>query len=1127
MPKIYDNIEHHFTDGLNDTLKVSKRADFCVGYFNLRGWEIVADQIDNLTGEMISEKDEIIHRTCRLLIGMQKRPAEMLRESFAKKNDLKIDNQEAYKLKRQIAEEFRNQLTVGIPTNQHEKTLQKLSRQMKDKKVAVKLFLKHSLHAKLYLAHRNDKQVPIVAFLGSSNLTFSGLSGQGELNIDVVDHDAALKLSAWFDQRWEERLCLDITKELIEIIDESWASEKLKSPYHIYLKIAYHFSAEARAGINGFDLPKIFETELLDFQKKAVLVAAQYLNQRNGVLIGDVVGLGKTITAIALAKLFEDDYFLETLIICPRNLMSMWEDYAQKYKIRAKVISQSSVQKELPKMSRYRLLIIDESHNLRNEEGKRYKAIKEYLQKNESKVILLSATPYNKTYLDLATQLSLFISDETDLGITPEHYIKSLGGFANFQAKHSDISARTIKAFKQSESSEDWRELMRLYLVRRTRSFIKKNYAKTDHVNGRQYLEFSDQTRSYFPDRIAKKVLYRFDPNDENDIYASLYSDKIVDAINNLALPRYGLQGYFSVKPNTSEEADKLLKTFSYAGKRLIGFCRTNLFKRLESSGYSFLLSLSRHILRNYVFIYALENNLRIPIGKNMLSSFDNYMGDRDVEKGNISSWVQDEETFLENAKELYEEFAKQENQKKIQENNSDFFADFVKTTSKGEKIDISLLKDLKEDSKKIIEILKIGAQWNPDQDRQLNALQELLNEHSNEKVLIFTQFADTAKYLENELKKRGFQNMACVTGDSKNPTELAHRFSPKSNKKTVSDEIQVLISTDVLSEGQNLQDSHIIVNYDLPWAIIRLIQRTGRVDRIGQQAEQIICYSFFPEDGLEKIIKLRARLEQRIKENAEVVGSDETFFEGDPINLMDLYNENSGILEETTAETEVDLSSWAYEIWKNAIEKDPRLSTFIPNMPNVSYATKEFADKKNADSVIVYTQTSEDNDVLIWLDSQGKIITESQYAILKAAECDLHTPALPKLENHLDLVEQGMNLIVDQNKTLGGSLGKKNGIRYRVYNKLKNYEEKHTNTLFDSNMLKQIKTAMDDLLKYPLKEYAKESLNRQLKIGITDSQLVDLVLLMIREDRWVLVHSEKESEQKDTQIICSLGLRK
>lgn len=1117
MPKIYDNIENQLTTGLNETLEVSQRTDFCVGYFNLRGWKEVADKIDLLSGATINEGTEDIYRTCRLLVGMQKLPIDILREHLTNDEDHIIDQAEAVKLKKKLAQEFKDQLTIGTPTEADERALRQLSQQMKAKKVTVKLHLRYTLHAKLYLAYSQDKRVPVVGFLGSSNLTLAGLAKQGELNIDVLDQDAANKLAKWFNDRWKDRWCIDITEELIEIIDNSWAADRLVPPFHIYLKIAYHLSREARAGINEFKLPKVFQQELLEFQQKAVLVAAHHLHKRDGVLIGDVVGLGKTITATALAKMFEDDFFLETLIICPKNLVEMWEDYAHKYHLRAKVISQSRVQSILSNLRRYRLVIIDESHNLRNERGSRYRAIKEYLIENESKVILLSATPYNKTYFDLSNQLRLFISDDKDLGISPERYIESIGGQIQFSAKHTETFIRSIKAFERSNFSDDWRELMRLYLVRRTRSFIKNNYAEIDTANDRKYLTFSDGSRSYFPDRIPKRVEYTFNPKDPKDQYAKLYSSKIVDILNSLNLPRYGLQKFLNDRPliKATKEEELLMGNLSHAGKRLMGFCRTNLFKRLESSGYSFLLSLSRHILRNYIFIYALENHLLVPIGKNISQNLDDYLDDEDTDADaddNSLNLILKEETYLQNAGELYKQF-ETKFKNRFDWIRSDFFANSLQTS-------------LINDSRAIIKILIIGKDWNPDNDRQLNALHKLLTvAYSKEKVLVFTQFADTADYLTEQLKKRGVQRLESVTGDNENPTGFAQRFSPNSNKKpeiiNAKQELRILITTDVLSEGQNLQDAHIILNYDLPWAIIRLIQRAGRVDRIGQKATQIICYSFLPEDGIEQIINLRRRLTQRIEENAEVVGSDETFFEGDPVNITDLYNEKSGILDGDDDDTEVDLASYAYQIWKNATDANSQLNKIIPDLPNVVYATKHNNDIPVKDGVIVYTKTAEDNDVLAWMDKSGKVITQSQLAILRAAQCSPNEPALYKIDTHHELVKKAIDYIKDEEVNTGGSLGKKTGVKYRVYMKLDRYCKEFENTLFVNE---QLKKSVDDIYKYPLKEFARETLSRQLKSGIDDDQLASLVISLREEDKLCIVN-EDEQPNKQPQIICSLGL--
>ena len=191
------------------------------------------------------------------------------------------------------------------------------------------------------------------------------------------------------------------------------------------------------------------------------------------------------------------------------------------------------------------------------------------------------------------------------------------------------------------------------------------------------------------------------------------------------------------------------------------------------------------------------------------------------------------------------------------------------------------------------------------------------------------------------------------VTGDTDDPTKYAWRFSPESNHKRQQvppeQELRVIVATDVLSEGQNLQDAAIVVNYDLPWAIIRLVQRAGRVDRIGQKAETILCYSFLPADGVERILRLRTRVHQRLRENAEVVGTDEHFFEDDhdEQTIRDLFTEKSGILDDDP-DSEVDLSSYAYQIWKNAIDRDPSLEKTIPALPEVVYSTRAHSPTEN-----------------------------------------------------------------------------------------------------------------------------------------------------------------------------------
>lgn len=1126
MARIYDNIDIKFTEGLNGIITNVgvKRVDFCVGYFNLRGWDLIVNQIDNIPGDYVYENDKRTLRYCRLLIGMHRPDEDLIKLLYSNKEETP-DSEYVLQCKMQIARDFRKQLLLGLPTKKDEWTLRKLSSQLKEGKVCVKLYLKELLHAKLYLAHRpEDHFNKIQAIMGSSNLTYSGLTKQGELNAEFADSDSAQKLSQWFDDRWDDRFCLDITDELIKIIDESWAGQTEIPPYYIYLKTAYHLSQEARNGIKEFTLSPEFKRELFDFQQTAVKIAAKNLNndKRNGAMIGDVVGLGKTIIACAIAKIYEMTFASSTLIICPANLQDMWRKYIVKYDLKADVMSLSKPI-DVDSLRYYRLIIVDESHNLRNSAGKRYQNIKNLITHQDSKVLLLTATPYNKDYSDLSSQLGLFIGEDQDLGIRPEEYIRSLGGEREFYRKHNDIHIRSIKAFEKSTYTDDWNELMKLFLVRRTRTFIKNNYAKTDENNNRKYLQFPNGTRSYFPDRIPCSI--KFD-TEVGDQYSRLYSSDMITFMESLELPRYGLINFFDKTKATGIQPyeQTIIDNLSRAGRRMMGFCKSTFFKRMDSSGFAFLLTLYRHILRNAVFIYAIENKLPLPIGdENNLP--DEYIEDEDTNENIfgdsllVESVITEEQTivipkdmdvYMRKAKEYYEI---------ITTKNSCSWIDskYFKRTLK---------QQLINDCKILLNMIKLCGDWNPQTDPKLNKLVEYLNsKHKEDKVLVFTQFSDTANYIYRQLKKRGFLNIDCATGNSKNPTEITERFSPKSNDKDypADEQTRVLIATDVLSEGQNLQDSHVIMNFDLPWAIIRLIQRAGRVDRIGQKSEKIYCYSFFPAQGIEDIISLRKRLNDRINANANIVGSDEIFFEGNEQNLRDMFNEKSGIIDDED-DNDVDLSSQAYQIWKNAIDANPKLKEIIPALNNVIYSTKSTNDLA-MNGVITYTKTHNDFDVLTWLDADGKIISQSQKRILSAMECAIDTVSVEPLDNHHELVSRAVDSISKDNHSIGGMLGSRFGTRYRIVFLLENYcQNTPISLLFSQEKKEELKLAIDDIYNYPLNEGAKFTLGRMLRNSSPDD-IVDCVLDMRRNFSLCRIEDNRNNH-KEPSIICSMGIK-
>lgn len=1124
MARIYDNIEVKFKEGLQGIMASGgvERVDFCVGYFNLRGWNMIVNQVDELPGGYVYENDEQKYRVCRLLVGMHRPPEELIRSIYGQTNNY-VDADYANKCKLQIAVEFKKQLLIGLPTKQDEWTLRRLSSQLKDGKVVVKLYLKEPLHAKLYLAYRpSDFSSKIIGIMGSSNLTYSGFKGQGELNADFTDSDHVQKLANWFDDRWNDRFCLDITQELIKVIDESWASEKIIPPYYIYLKTAYHLSQEARSGIKEFTLTPEFRHELFDFQQTAVKIAARHLRneKRGGAMIGDVVGLGKTITACAIAKIYETTYASSTLVICPANLQEMWRKYAIKYDLKVDIMSMSKPI-DVDSARYYRLIIVDESHNLRNG-GKRYSNIKSLIEHQDSNVLLLTATPYNKDFSDLANQLKLFIGEDQDLGIRPEEYIRQLGGERAFMQRHSEIFIRSIRAFEQSPYAEDWNELMKLFLVRRTRTFIKENYAKVDETDGRKYLLFNDGSRSYFPDRIPKALKFE---TVEGDQYSRLYSSSMIGMMEDLQLPRYGLVKYINenktIDATTIEK--QLLENLSRAGNRMMGFCKSTFFKRIDSSGFSYLLTLYRHILRNMVFVYAIENKLPLPIGdENTLP--DEYIADEDsnlqffssdedrvIAEGATITFPTDIDVYRKKAQEYYQIISTKNNLAWL---DSKYFKRTLK-------------QHLLSDCEKIIDMIKLCGDWKPADDQKLLELEKLLSDiHSKEKVIVFTQYSDTALYVYKQLKRRGFDHIGYVTGGYKNPTEMVERFSPVSNGKTnlsPDDEIRVLIATDVLSEGQNLQDAHVIVNYDLPWAIIRLIQRAGRVDRIGQKEDKIFCYSFFPADGVESIIRLRSRLNERINENANIVGSDEIFFEGNEQNLRDMFNEKSGVLDEED-DGDVDLSSQAYQIWKNATDANPKLKQIIPSIPNIAYSTKAVKDA-GEQGVITYARTANDFDVLSWLSPDGSLVSQSQRRILQVMSCSSDTPATMPIDNHHELVAKAVEGIAEQTTTsnIGGILGNRFSTRYRIIHLLEHAYERPLDLFYTEEIKTALKLAIDDIYNNPLLESTKTILGQMLRRS-SQEEIVDYVLELRRNGTFCRI-SEDTNQHREPQIICSMGL--
>ncbi len=1206
MPTIFDNIQVKLSEGLRTVLPQANSASFCVGYLNLRGWGQVADLIKHLPGG-----DEA--HCCRLLVGMHRAPEEEMKLlSSARRRCITPDGPTLARLKRRVSESFKEQLEFGVPTAEAESSLRQLARQLRARKVRVKAFLAHPLHAKLYLVRRQDPVAPLVGFVGSSNLTLAGLAHQGELNVDVVEQDAAQKLQDWFDARWHDELAFDISDDLAELLETSWARTALVRPYLVYLKIAHHLCEEARRGEREFRPPKLFRGVLLDFQEAAVPLAAHYLHRRGGVLLGDVVGLGKTLMATAIARVLQEDDDSNTLVICPPKLQPVWDRYLQEYQITGRVLSLGKVIDELPNLPRYRLVVIDESHNLRQRGGQRYRAIRDYIDRNEPRVLLLTATPYNKQFTDLSNQLRLFVDEDKDLHLRPEQFFQAWAAAekneADFVAQYQ-TSTRSLRAFEQSFFPEDWRDLMRLFLVRRTRQFIIKHYAKFDEVKQRYFVTLNGQP-AYFPLREPRRVPFAIREGDPTDQYARLFHDGVVAVIENLALPRYGLANYLVKDAERLATVDekRILGNLNRAGRRLIGFCRTNLFKRLESSGHSFLLSVDRHIVRNLTTLHALENGLPAPIGTQDAAMLDTALSDADDEFTNTENEDPaatqrdafgpsdrfDLPAYRARAAAIYEAY------------RSQFYTRFDWLDPKFFRADLA--KDLLADAEALLAVFTRAGHWKPDADAKLAALEELLSrKHRNDKVLVFTQFADTALYLRDQLQQRGLTNLAVATNATADPVTLARRFSPSTNGglRPGESELRVLIATDVLAEGQNLQDAHLVVNFDLPWAIIRLIQRAGRVDRIGQKHDTITVYLFLPAEGVERIIRLRSRLFRRLQENQEVIGTDESFFGEDAANkLRDLYTEKAGTLDDDPADEDIDLASLALQVWNSASAEDQKAAAALPPVIAATRALQGGADNPacepdqqtrlsalpsgagnpacdpaqtglsglpsgadnpvrepnqqtglsalpsgagnpacepdqqtrlsalpstlaNPPGVIAYLRFPDRTDALVRVDEHGNLVSQSFSAIFRAAACAPDTPALPRAENHHDLVAHCVQIATEEQTAFGGQLGGLRSVRRKLWDRLDRFRKAQiaNPTLFSSQLLAQLEPVLDLLWRFPLKRAAQDAISRQMRLGITDEALLDLVLRRAADENLCEMTEADETEPAEPKIICWMGL--
>ncbi len=745
------------------------------------------------------------------------------------------------------------------------------------------------LHGKLY--HIDDGRREY-ALLGSSNFTRRGLGLSATSNIElnlIVDSDRdRADLKQWFDDIWQDdKLVADVKEDVLRYLEQLYVNHP---PEFIYFKTLFHvferFLSGQEADSALFEQTAIVDTEiwkaLFDFQKDGVKGAIHKINTHNGCILADSVGLGKTYSALAVIKYYELRNH-RVLVLCPKKLRDNWTVYlAQnnselnpflKDRFAYTVLSHTDLSRESGKVDgvdlatlnwgNFDLIVIDESHNFRNNtKGKRdedgnlirksryERLMDDIIQAGvKTKVLLLSATPVNNDLKDLRNQI-YFVTEGRDTAFAQSFGILSIKDTLT-------VAQKTFMEWAKRSGDKDARDLMdRLsagfftlldeLTIARSRKHIKKYYRASMAQIG------------HFPKRKKPDSIFS-----EIDLKGRFLSyDKLNDEINNYQLSLYSPSRYVLPQFKAHYDAGNV-RNFSQESREkfLIGMMKVNFLKRLESSVHSFAITMERTVAK----IEDLEARLKA------------FQQQQDAKAADIQP------DFFAEPEEEDDELA-------------EAFQVGTKLKYAMAHLDVAAwLQDLVRDKQQLALLADAAQSVTAEKDAKLAELKKLIERkvrhpgtnnlgQENRKVIVFCAFADTAAYLyeqlENWARQRLGVHIALVSGGARpnrstfgqaDYTQILANFAPRAKKRDKmksmpqNGEIDILIATDCISEGQNLQDCDYLINYDIHWNPVRIIQRFGRIDRIGSPNAAIQLVNFWPTPDLNKYINLKNRVEARM----------------------------------------------------------------------------------------------------------------------------------------------------------------------------------------------------------------------------------------------------------------------
>ena len=826
-------------------------------------------------------------------------------------------------------------------------------------KIQIKAHPDKNIHAKIYIFRPepfNSHNIGSV-ITGSSNLTVPGLETNFEFNVELRDFDDVAYATKTFEELWEESI--DIKPEDVESTKDSTYLNETFTPFEIYIKflIEYFGKSIDYDPESIEDLPKGYTK--LRYQVDAVNEGYQKLMKHNGFFLSDVVGLGKTIVAAIIAKKFywRTGPRTKTLIIHTPPLEKAWRKVIYDFDVPGvEFITNGSLHKVI-NPDDYDLIVVDEAHKFRSDESEMFNKLQKLCKtprrrpaadgSTEKKVVLITATPLNNRPEDIRNQIYLFQdSKQSTLEIgNLQHFFRPL--IDDYRKIKSLQDKKKIAQEVKRIYDEIRIKVLQPLIVRRTRTDLRET---------EEYRIDIQQQGVAFPDIIPpRQVLYELDA-DLDRLYEESFT--LIRGTNGgLKYFRYQAIKYLK------EEVKGVYKQADMISEQLAMLMKTLLVKRIDSSFHAFKMSLQRYHQANSAMVKMFENN-RIYIAPKL----------------NVNEFIHDD-----NEQELVSILEESDDPNLIRQFSPDDFKP-------------GFLEGLKHDQEVLDQLVSLWANvtTDPKLDKLISKLKgEFFSKEINDngKLVLFSESKETTNYLYDELKKHGFTNMLAIDSSSLSNyvDTIAENFDANYDLMKQKDDFNIIITTEVLAEGVNLHRSNVIVNYDIPWNATRLMQRIGRVNRVGTKSKRIYIYNFFPTVQADSDIDLNKKAFVKLQGFHSALGEDSQIYtEEEQFNTFGLFER---IPEEDRDERLIFLSEL-----RKFKQQYPEQFRKIQNMPKRARVGRK--EKTRSDSTISYLKNNR-RDSFYYCQGENSF---SELTFVEAAriyEAKVTEKAIPIHEHH------------------------------------------------------------------------------------------------------------------------------